>query len=80
MTWYMNSSMTCPHLTHRQMVGPVMMIPALCQIKPFLISFPYPGHGDGLAIPHLHRDKFLSIPCEKSGNLLHITHPHIILL
>ncbi|HHT9146796.1 MAG TPA: hypothetical protein ACFYD4_14165, partial [Candidatus Wunengus sp. YC61] len=34
-----------------------------------------PGRGDGLGIPHLYGDKFLSIPCEKSGNVLRITHP-----
>ena len=38
------------------------------------------GLTDGLAIPHLHRDKFLSIPCEKSGNVLHIAYPLIILI
>ena len=48
------------------------------QIK--LSLCPSTGLMDGIAIPHLHGDKFLSIPCEKSGNLLHITHPHIILL
>ncbi|HHT9145930.1 MAG TPA: hypothetical protein ACFYD4_09660 [Candidatus Wunengus sp. YC61] len=65
----MNSPMTClraclciarRQATLRQMVAPDMMIPALCQIKPFLISFPYPGDGDGLAIPHphFHEDMF----------------------
>ncbi|MDQ1274408.1 MAG: hypothetical protein QG591_3038 [Planctomycetota bacterium] len=67
----MNFSITCLRSTHRQMVGQVTMNHGLRQIKPFLI-FLYRTVGWSC--------HFLPIPCEKSGNVLHITHHMIILL
>ena len=65
MNWFMNFSMTCLRSTHRQMVVQVTMNPVLRQIKPSL----YPLQDVGWSC------HFLSIICEKSGNVLHITHP-----
>src|SRR3990172_8279985 len=45
-----------------------------------LFLYPSTGHRNGLTIPHLHGDKYLSIPWEKSGYLLHIIHLLIMLL